>query len=175
MAKPTKDELESAFQEAKHLIWQEQDRFFLAKTLFALHDKYEELNKVVTACDHYIRSGFSTTAHRGIISAVNSYRNLFSSNNNDFLVNVTDEELGTAIAAASRLRESNNDSQQIAKTILNLNYQVKNLESVYRTLERYLHSGKAATEQANLEKAVKSFRIAENRAYSTDMSAYGAL
>jgi len=175
MAKPTKDELDSAFQEAKHLIWQEKDQYFLAKTLFALHDKYEELNKVLAACDSYIRSGFSTTAHRGIISAVNAYRNLFSASNTDFLVNVSDQELSTAVAAASRLRESNNDTHQIAKTILNLNYQVKQLESVYRALERFLHSGKATTEQLNLEKAVKSYRIAENRAYSSDMSAYGIL
>jgi len=175
MAKPTTAELESAFQEAKRLIWLEQDQHFLAKCLFALHDKYEELNKILTACDNYTRSGYSTTAHRGIISALNSYRNLFSASNTDYIVNISDEELAIAVAAASRLRETNNDGQHIAKTILNLHSLVKQLETVYRALERFLHSGKATTEQVNLEKAVKNYKQAENRAYSADTTAYGSL
>lgn len=168
MGKPTNDELESAFQEAKRLIWQEQDQRFLAKCLFALHDQWEELSKVLSACNAYIRSGYSTTAHRNVISALNGYRKLFSENNSDYVVNVTPEELNIAIMEAGRLRESGNDSMFIGKTVLNLNYMVKQLETVHRALERYLHSGKANSEQQNLEKAVKAYQTTAGRAERTN-------
>ena len=173
MGKPSKQELDTAFQEAKRLIWQEQDQYFLAKSLFALNDKYDELAKVYSACDAYIRTGHSTTAHRKIISAINSYRNLFSENNADYVVNVTDEEHKLAIAAAEKLRESGKDITFLAKTVLNLNYLVKLLETVYRATERYLHSGMSSTELQNLEKAIKNYQIQENRTSRADTSAFG--
>ncbi|HEY5603027.1 MAG TPA: hypothetical protein VIM41_07970 [Gammaproteobacteria bacterium] len=171
MGKPNKAELDSAFLEAKRLIWQENDRHFLAKSLFALHDQTEELTKVLTACNAYLRSGHTTTAHRGIISATNTYRNFHSS---DYAVHISDDELRQAIAQAGTMREQNNDRHAIAKTILNLNYLVKQLETVYRAAERYLHSGLSLTEQQKLETAIKKYSIAENRTSGTDVGAFGS-
>ncbi|WP_455223586.1 hypothetical protein [Kaarinaea lacus] len=169
MGKPSKAELDSAFQEAKRLIWQEDDQHFLAKSLYALHDQAEELTKVLSACDSYIRSGHSTTAHRGIISALNTYRKFHTS---DYAVHISNDELATAVAQAGSMREQDNDRHAIAKTILNLNYQIKQLESVCRAAERYLHSGMSQTEQQKLETAIKKYR-SENRIAGTDVSVFG--
>ncbi|WP_455219690.1 hypothetical protein, partial [Kaarinaea lacus] len=136
MGKPSKNELDSAFEEAKRLIWQEQDQDFLARSLFALHDQSEELTKVLSACEAYIRSGQSTTAHRGIISAMNAYRNMYSSNNADYVVSISDDERSKAIEKAGFLRESDNDQHFIAKTVLNLNYMVKQLENASEQYEK---------------------------------------
>ena len=173
MGKPSEQELDSAFQEAKRLIWQEQHQHHLAKSLFSLNDRFEELSKVYSACDAYIRSGHSTTAHRKVISAINSYRNLFTGDNADFIVNVSGEELNQAIVEAGRLRESSSDNSYIAKTILNLNYLTKQLETVYRAAERYLHSGMSTTELDTLEKAIKKYQTQENRTSGADVSAFG--
>ena len=162
MGKPSKNELDSAFEEAKKLIWQEQDQDFLAKSLFALHDQSTELTKVLSACETYIQSGQSTTAHRGIISAMNAYRNMYSSSNADYVVSET----------AGLLRETGNDQHFIAKTVLNLNYMVKQLETVYRATERYLHSGMSITEHQHLENAIKKYRTLENRTSGSDVSAF---
>ena len=172
MGKPSKNELDSAFEEAKKLIWQEQDQDFLAKSLFALHDQSEELTKVLKACESYINSGQSTTAHRGIISAMNAYRNMYSSDNADYVVSVTDNELSQAIETAALLRESDNDQYFIAKTVLNLNYMVKQLEAVYKATERYLHSGMSLTEHQHLESAIKKYRVTENRASGSDVTTF---
>jgi hypothetical protein len=169
MGKPSKSELDSAFQEAKRLIWQEDDQHFLARSLFALHDQAEELTKVFTACDNYLRSGQSTTAHRGIISAINAYRNIHSS---DYAVHISPDELSVAVAQAGTMREQGNDQHAIAKTVLNLNYQVKQLENVYRSAERYLHSGMSLTEEQKLEAAIKKYQ-SEYRTSGADVSAFG--
>ncbi|WP_455206867.1 hypothetical protein [Kaarinaea lacus] len=170
MGKPNKSELDSAFQEAKRLIWQQDDQHFLAKSLLALHDQAEELTKVLTACDTYLRSGQSTTAHRGIISATNAYRNFHSSNT---AVHISAAELNQAVAQAGAMREQDNDRHAIAKTILNLNYLVKQLEAVHRAAERYLHSGMSLTEQQNLETAIKKYYAAESRSSGVDIAAFG--
>ncbi len=175
MGKPSKAELESAFNEAKRLIWQEQDEHFLAKSLFALYDQAEELGKVLTACETYIRAGQTTTAHRSIISAMNAYRNMYSANNSDYVVSISDDELNQAIIQAGILRESNNDQHHIAKTVLNLSYSVKQLEAVYRATERYLHSGMSLTEHQNLENVINKYRTHENRAAGSSHSAFNIL
>ena len=172
MGKPSKNELDSAFEEAKRLIWQEQDQDFLAKSLYALQDQTEELTKVLTACETYIQSGQSTTAHRAIISAMNAYRNMYSSSNAAHVVSVSSNELSQAIETAGLLRETNSDQHFIAKTVLNLNYMVKQLETVYRATERYLHSGMSITEHQNLENALKKYRVLETRASGSDVSAF---
>ncbi|MGD8572419.1 MAG: hypothetical protein PVG89_04055 [Gammaproteobacteria bacterium] len=173
MGKPTKAELEAAFQEAKRLIWHDKDQHFLAKSLLALHDQTEELNKIVTASETLLRSGHSTSAHRKLISAINAYRNLQSPENSSYAVTVSDSELSAAIAQAGIMRESGSDQQHIAKTVLNLNYLAKHLESVYRAAERYLHSGMSASEQDKLDAAIKKYRAQEHRTSGEDINAFG--
>lgn len=173
MGRPSDNELTSAFQEAKRLIWQEKDQHFLAKTLFALHDRWDELQKVLTACESYFKSGQSTTSHRKLVSAMNSYRNLYADQNVDYTVNVTDEELQTAIARAELLREQDKDSQFIAKTILNFNNLVKLLESVQKATERYFHTGMSEREQLKLETAIKKYRTVDRNRSEIDLASFG--
>lgn len=175
MGRPTDNELASAFQEAKRLIWQEKDQHFLAKSLFALHDRWDELSKVLTACEAYIKSGQSTTSHRKLVSAMNSYRNLYSGQNVDYTVNVSDEELSTAVERAELLREQDKDPQLIAKTILNLNFLVKHLEAVQKATERYFHTGMSEREQLMLEAAIKKYRSIDRSRADVDISSFGVL
>lgn len=175
MGRPGENELASAFQEAKRLIWKEKDQFFLAKSLFALHDRWDELSKILTACDAYLRSGQSTTAHRKLVSTMNAYRNIYSEENSDFIVSVSDEELKIALEQAELLREQDNDEQFIGKTILNLNDLVKKLESVQRATERYFHSGTSEREKIQLETAIKQYRMAESRSASADYPSLGLI
>lgn len=173
MGKPSKVELDAAFQEAKSLIWQEQDIHFLAKTLLALHDQTDQLSKILAASEALLRSGHSTSAHRNLISALNAYRSLRATESAGYTVTVTDSELTAAITQAGKMRESGNDPNYIAKTLLNLNYLVKHLETVYRAAERYLHSGKSSTEQDKLEIAIKKYRAQEHRTSGEDVNAFG--
>ena len=175
MGRPTDKELASAFQEAKRLIWQEKDQHFLAKSLFALHDRWDELSKVLTACEAYFKTGQSTTAHRKLVSAMNSYRNLYSGQNVDYTVNVTDEELHSAVEHAELLREQDKDAQFIAKTILNLSHLVKHLEAVQKATERYFHTGMSEREQLILESAVKKYRSIDRSRADVDISSFGVL
>ena len=172
MGKPSKVELDAAFQEAKRLIWQEQDKHFLAKSLFALSDQSEELYKLLDACEAYIKSGHSTMAHRRMVSAVNSFRNLYSNNTADYTVTISTEELNAALKAAGVMREHNNDPSHLAKSILNLNYIIRHLNMVKHSAERYIRSGMSDRELQNLENALKSYRRAENRSAGEDSSTY---
>lgn len=175
MGRPGDNELASAFQEAKRLIWQEKDQHFLAKSLFALHDRWDELYKVLSACESYFKSGQSTTSHRKLVSAMNSYRNLYSDQNADYTVNVSDEELSQALIQAELLREQDKDPQFIAKTILNFNHLVKLLESVQKATERYFHTGMSEREHLRLEAAIKSYRAVDRNRSEIDIASFGLL
>lgn len=175
MGRPSESELTSAFQEAKRLIWQEKDQQFLAKSLFALHDRWDELLKVLSACDSYFKSGQSTTSHRKLVSAMNSYRNLYTGQNADYAVSVTNEELNTAIEHAALLREQDKDPQFIAKTVLNLQELVKQLEAVQKATERYFHTGMSEREQQILETAIRKYRSVDKSAVSADITSLGLL
>lgn len=175
MGRPSDSELASAFQEAKRLIWQEKDQHFLAKSLFALHDRWDELYKVLSACESYFKSGQSTISHRKLVSAMNSYRNLYSDQNVDYTVNVTDEELTKALTHAELLREQDKDPQFIAKTILNFNQLVKLLESVQKATERYFHTGMSEREHLKLEAALKSYRAVDRDRSEMNIASLGLL
>lgn len=66
----------------------------------------------------------------------------------------TDSELKEALATAAEMREQGHDSHHIAKSLLNLNYRVKQLEKVLQAAERYYHSGMAVQEQTRLKLAI---------------------
>jgi len=175
MGRPTESELASAFQEAKRLIWQEKDQHYLAKSLFALNDRWVELSKILTSCEEYFKTGQSTTSHRKLVSALNSYRNLYTGQNTDYVVSVSDEELSTAVTQAELLREQDKDPQFIAKTILNLNFLVKQLESVQKATERYFHTGTSERERLILEAAIKKYRSIDRSNAERDITSFGVL
>ena len=90
-------------------------------------------------------------------------------------IDCSDEELSRALEQAGLLREQDKDKEFIAKTILNLNYLVKQLEVVQKATERYFHTGTSEREQLKLESAIKNYRSAENRTSGAETSAFGIL
>lgn len=75
----------------------------------------------------------------------------------------TEEELKTALAEAARMREHGEDPHFLAKSLLNLNYRLKHLEHVLQASERYLHSGLAEHNHAELVRAIEAYKRAEVR------------
>ena len=67
----------------------------------------------------------------------------------------TKEELETALRHAALLREQGEDLFFIAKSLLNLNYQMKFYEDVLAKADLYLHSGEGAIEHAVLTTAIE--------------------
>ncbi len=76
----------------------------------------------------------------------------------------SEAELKTALAAAARMRETDNDPLFIGKALLHCHHQHSLLEAVLNAAEAYLRSGMAEREHARLEKAVERAREAERRA-----------
>jgi len=75
----------------------------------------------------------------------------------------TEEELNTALAEAARMREQGEDPCFVAKSLLNLNYRLGHLEHVLQAAERYLHSGLAEHNHAELIKSIETFKRADAR------------
>lgn len=76
----------------------------------------------------------------------------------------TEAELKTALAAAARMRETDNDPLFIGKALLHCHHLNGLFEEVLNAAEAYLHSGMAEREHARLEKAIERAREAERRA-----------
>lgn len=68
----------------------------------------------------------------------------------------TVEELKQALHAAITMRESGQDPDFIAKSLLNLNYRVEKLESVLSAARRYLHAGQSVSDHRTLLRAVQT-------------------
>lgn len=75
----------------------------------------------------------------------------------------TDEELKAALTEAARMREQGEDPHFLAKCLLNLNYRIKHLERVLGATERYLHSGLAEHNHAELVRTIEAYKRAEAR------------
>jgi hypothetical protein len=77
-------------------------------------------------------------------------------------------EFDQAIAEAARMRESGEDPNHIAKTLLSLNYRFQHLKEVYHATEHYLNSGMAEIPHAKLTVALRKFRELENESGDSD-------
>ncbi|MEJ2508322.1 MAG: hypothetical protein P8009_02395 [Gammaproteobacteria bacterium] len=75
----------------------------------------------------------------------------------------SEQELSRALAVAKYMRESGQDPYWLAKSLLNLNYRVSNLEQVMRAAEAYLRSGLAEREHTQLVRAIQAVRRADAR------------
>lgn len=75
----------------------------------------------------------------------------------------TDEELREALRHAAGMREHGKDPHHVAKSLLNLNYRLKQLEKVMHAAELFLNSGLAVQEHQRLEKAIEEARRAIDR------------
>jgi len=85
----------------------------------------------------------------------------------------TEEELEEALREAAQMREQGEDPHYVAKSLLNLHYQVEQLERVLTAAELYLHSGMAITEHQRLKKAIEDARRAIRRSAGEDAESFG--
>jgi hypothetical protein len=68
----------------------------------------------------------------------------------------TAEELQQALDTAIRMRESGNDPDFVAKSLLNLNYRLMHLEHVMTAAQHFLHAGQSVTEHRRLLGAIQA-------------------
>ena len=73
----------------------------------------------------------------------------------------TEEELKTALAEAERMREQDEDSHHLARTLQYLDHRVKALEAVFDAAKNYLQFGQEETEHAVLVNAIEAARSEE--------------
>ena len=74
----------------------------------------------------------------------------------------TEDELKQALEKAAELREHEQDSDFIAKSLLSLNYRHNKALHVIEQVKRYLHGGSSATEHARLLKLIEEFETVES-------------
>ena len=85
----------------------------------------------------------------------------------------TEAELKEALETAATMRESGQDPHHIAKALLNLNYQLKQVKLVMRAAELYLHSGMAVQEETRLRKAIDTAKHNIDRTSSREEEQWG--
>ncbi len=73
----------------------------------------------------------------------------------------TREQLLQALDTAVKMRESGEDKNFVAKSLLSLNYRFEKAVHVIDILKVYLHSGSGGTEHAKLVKAIHEFEKAQ--------------
>jgi len=81
----------------------------------------------------------------------------------DAMSKPSNEELARALVIAEKMRESGDDPDFVAKSLLSHNYRLGYLEAVYNAVERYLHSGLAEREHTVLLKTLEKARKSEER------------
>ncbi|MDQ8038086.1 MAG: hypothetical protein REI12_11745 [Pedobacter sp.] len=64
-------------------------------------------------------------------------------------------ELQQAIRTAIKMRESDQDPDFVAKTLLNQNYRLQKLERLLETTRRFLHAGQSVTDRRQLLKVLE--------------------
>lgn len=85
----------------------------------------------------------------------------------------TTTELRQALDRAIAMRESGNDPDFLAKSLLNLHYRTLKLERALEAAKRYLHSGQSATEHRLLLQAVHDAEVAGADPGSDDLPILG--
>jgi hypothetical protein len=77
----------------------------------------------------------------------------------------TATELRQALDRAIQMRESGNDPDFVAKSLLNLHYRLLKAEKAVEAARRYLHAGQSPTDHRQLMLAVQE---AENAGHDRD-------
>ena len=70
----------------------------------------------------------------------------------------TEIELATALNAAAKMRETNNDPNFVAKALLNQHYQLTHLEHLYQAVQHYIHSGQDEVSHSKLVVSIERYR-----------------
>ena len=84
----------------------------------------------------------------------------------------TESELEIALAKAAEMRESGQDGQFVAKSLLNLNYRMGFYDELLEKAKLYLHSGEGAHEHSMLLKAIEKVEEASLAPGEEDTSAH---
>ena len=74
------------------------------------------------------------------------------------------QELEHALEKAKQMRETNTDSNFIAKSLLNCHYEATYLEQVLHAAEHYINSGLGEREHSRLIQAINKYRTIDERA-----------
>lgn len=85
----------------------------------------------------------------------------------------TESELQQAIRAAVLMRESGNDPDFVAKSLLNLNYRVQKLERVMTAARRYLHAGQSVSDHRQLMQLIQAAEKASAETEEDDLPILG--
>ena len=73
----------------------------------------------------------------------------------------TEQELEHALNCAKTMRETNQDCDFMAKSLLSHNYRLKLLHHVLEAAGHYLHSGNGSKEHTDLIKTIEAAKKAE--------------
>lgn len=85
----------------------------------------------------------------------------------------SETELQQAIMAAIKMRESGNDPDFVAKTLLNQNYRLQKLERLLSTTRRFLHAGQSVTDRRQLLKVLEEAERSEADPDAQDLPLLG--
>lgn len=85
----------------------------------------------------------------------------------------SESELQQAIRAAVLMRESGNDPDFVAKSLLNLNYRVQKLERVMTAARRYLHAGQSVSDHRQLMQLIQAAEKAGAETEEDDLPILG--
>jgi len=70
MSRPTADELDTALKKAGEMREQDKDEYYIAKSLLSHNYRIHFLEKVLTACEHYLHSGQGSKEHQILVKAI---------------------------------------------------------------------------------------------------------
>lgn len=85
----------------------------------------------------------------------------------------SDSELETALRAVEKLKEHDNDTYFVAKSLLNLNYRMKYYEELLTSADRYMNHGQAEHERLHLLRAIEKVKEIEIRTANQDIENFG--
>jgi len=74
----------------------------------------------------------------------------------------TDAELKTAVAAATDMKETDNDLAFIAKTLLNHNYRLRYYEDLLKFADLYINHGQAEHDHMELVRCIDKIKEIES-------------
>lgn len=78
MAKPSKEELETALKMAGQMRDRDVDPFFIAKSLLSLNYRIDSLEEVLRTADKYINMGMSESGRTSLLRAIEKAKDLDS-------------------------------------------------------------------------------------------------
>lgn len=83
MSKPTEEELKLALAAAAKLRESGEDTDYLGKSLLNIHYRFEKLETVYRAVEHYLNSGMGEIEHDRLTRALREYRRIDRSTGED--------------------------------------------------------------------------------------------